>query len=220
MRDIFAGFEQWATDLLLTLGYPGIALLVFLETLVPPVPSEVILPAAGFQIAEGRFSFPLVLLAATAGSLAGSLVFYGLGVWFGPERLRALIERTGHIIFIEPADLDRSQAWFDRHGSAAVFVARLIPGMRSLISLPAGLAHMPLSRFVIYTLLGSAIWNTLLVGLGWLLGNQWQFVGDYLPIAEYAVLAAILVVAVRFVWRRARRRRGGLSRRTHGAQPH
>jgi membrane protein DedA with SNARE-associated domain len=204
MDGILSGLERWAMDVLLTLGYLGIAVLVALETIIPPIPSELILPLAGFHVAEGRFSYPVVVLSATAGSLLGSFLLYGLGVWFGQERLQHFVSRAGRYILVDLSDLERSQRWFDQHGRAAVFAARLVPGMRSLISLPAGLAHMPLWSFAIYTLLGSVVWNGLLVGLGWLLGSRWELVGTYGPIIEYAVLALLLAMALRVLWHRRR----------------
>jgi membrane protein DedA with SNARE-associated domain len=219
MDGILSGLERWAMDVLLTLGYLGIAVLVALETIIPPIPSELILPLAGFHVAEGRFSYPVVVLSATVGSLLGSFLLYGLGVWFGQERLRHFVSRAGRYIFVDLSDLDRSERWFDQHGRAAVFAARLVPGMRSLISLPAGLAHMPLWSFAIYTLLGSVVWNGLLVGLGWLLGSRWELVGTYGPIIEYAVLALVLAMALRFFWRRRRLWRAA-PRRAGRAQNH
>lgn len=196
---LLAGVERWAVDVVEKLGYVGVAGLVALETIIPPIPSEVILPLAGSHVADGRFFFPLVVMAATAGSLAGSLVLYWAGFGFGPLRLRRFVDRTGRYVLVSLDDLDRAQGLFDRYGAAAVILGRLVPGVRSLISLPAGLVQMPLWRFMLYTAIGSAVWNGLLVGIGWLLKDQWRRVGDYSPILEYAVIAVGVALVIWFV---------------------
>lgn len=167
-----SGVVDWVLDVMFTLGYPGVALLVFLDNVFPPIPSEVILPLAGLVAGQGRLSLPGVIAAATLGSLAGALPLYGLGVWLGDERLRGFIRRFGRALFVNEADLDQTQAWFDRHGAKAVLLGRCVPLVRSLVSIPAGLARMPIWRFSSYTLLGSALWNTLLICIGFALGER------------------------------------------------
>lgn len=190
-----------------SLGYIGIFTLIALETVIPPIPSEVILPLAGFQVAQGDFSYPLVVLAATAGSLTGAIILYALGYWFGPIRLRWFVDRVGRYVLVSVSDLDRAQEWFNQHGTKAVFLARLVPGLRSLISLPAGVAQMGLLRFSLFTALGSAVWNALLVGLGWILGDRWDVIGDYMNYVELFVLGCIFAVIVWFFRRRILTRR-------------
>lgn len=204
---ILAGIETWAIDVIDKLGYIGVGGLVALETIIPPIPSEVILPLAGFQVAAGRFSFPLVVGIATVGSLIGALVLYGMGYWFGPERLRRFVARTGRYVLVSVDDLDNVQAKFDRYGAAAVLGGRVVPGVRSLISLPAGLVRMPLGRFVLYTAIGSAAWNGLLVGLGWALRDQWKKVSNYASFYDYLVLGAIGGGVIWFIWSRVNKRR-------------
>lgn len=208
------GLEGRVTDIVERFGYPGISLLIALETVFPPLPSEVILPLAGFMVGQGRFNIVGVMVSATLGSVVGALLLYGFAAWFGNVRLASFINRYGKYALLSEADLLRSYEWFDRHSTRAVFIGRLVPGVRSLISLPAGVTRMPLPAFVLYTALGSAVWNGLLVGFGWWLGSRWDQVQQYTSILQYAVIAVILAAIAWFVWSRlpARRRFGSRSR--------
>ena len=203
MDDIVAALARWVTDVVESLGYLGIGILAALENLVPPIPSELVLPLAGFLAGQGRFWLPAVVLAATAGSVIGALTLYALGRWLGEERLRRFIRRFGRFMLLEEADLDRAVAWFDRHGGTAVFIGRLAPLVRSGISIPAGVERMPVWRFIIYTAAGSAVWNGALAGLGWALGSQWERVSEYTQWLSYGVIGALIVAAGWFLWRRA-----------------
>lgn len=196
------GLTKRVTDIVEELGYIGIAGLIALENIVPPIPSELILPLAGFMAWDGRFSLPIVILAATVGSIVGALAHYAAGAWLGDARLRAIVERYGGILGVGGRDLDRANDWFDRYGGVAVFLGRLVPVVRSLVSIPAGLRRMPLGRFVIYSGAGSLVWNSVLIGLGWTAGDQWHKVEQYVSILEYAVLAAIVAGVVAFLWKR------------------
>jgi membrane protein DedA with SNARE-associated domain len=212
LAGLFNGIEAWAVGVVESLGYSGIFALTVLETIVPPIPSEMILPLAGFQVVAGRFTYPLVVLAATAGSVVGALVLYGLGYWFGSVRLRTFVERLERFTLVGADDLDRAYAWFERHGAKAVFLGRLVPGVRSVISLPAGVSRMGLPRFVLLTALGSAIWNGVLVGLGWLLGERWGTVGGTVSYVQYGVVIGVIClvgwfVGSRFLTSRLARRR-------------
>jgi len=207
MSDSLAGLAGWASDVIQSLGYVGIAVLIALENLLPPIPSEVILPLAGFLVGRGRFEFLPVLVASTAGSLTGALALYGLGWWLGEYRLRRFVGRFGRFLLLDEADLDRAIGWFKRYGGRAVFFGRLVPGVRSLISVPAGIERMPIWRFVAYTFGGSALWNALLVGVGWILGDQWAQVRQYTQVLQYALLAAAIGAVAWFLWRRLVRRR-------------
>lgn len=206
MSDSLAGLAGWVGHVIQSLGYVGIALLIALENLLPPIPSEVILPLAGFLVGQGRFAFLPVLVASTVGSLAGALVLYGLGWWLGEERLRRFVKRYGRFLLLEEADLGRAIGWFERYGGWAVFFGRLVPGVRSLVSVPAGTERMPIWRFVAYTLGGSALWNALLVGVGWILGDQWAQVRQYSQALQSALLATAIGAVAWFVWRRLGRR--------------
>lgn len=184
------------------LGYPGIALLIALESIVPPIPSEAILPMAGFLAAEGTFSLWGVLLSATVGSLVGALGLYIAGWWLGRSRLLTLVDRFGGKVGLSMADLDRAEQWFKRRGKISVLVGRLVPIVRSLVSIPAGFAHMPLRQFVLFTTIGSLAWNSLLIGLGYLLEDQWERVGPVVEIAQYGVIVVAVLIVARFFLKR------------------
>ena len=206
---IFGGIAQWVTDIIAGLGYVGVAALVAFECVFPPMPSELILPLAGFLAGQGRFWLPLVIVAATVGSTAGALVVYALGAWLGEPRVRALTDRYGTWLRLTGDDLDRAERWFDRHGGEAVIIGHLAPLVRSVISLPAGLRRMPLWKFVLYTAVGAGLWNSVLVTLGWALGDRWQHVNQYATYVEYVVLTAIVGAIAWFIWNRRRQAASG-----------
>lgn len=186
------------------LGEIGVGAMILLESLVPPIPSEVVLPAAGALIYFGELSGPWTMFWATLGSLVGALILYGAGRAFGEERTRRLMLA---VPLIDADDVDRADAWFARHGRKAVLIGRLIPGVRSLVSLPAGAAGMPLGSFVLLTTIGSAIWNAALILSGWLLGTQYHVIEAHIDAVNnliYVLIGASLAV---FVMRRLNRRR-------------
>jgi membrane protein DedA with SNARE-associated domain len=199
---VLDGLVDWVTSVVESLGYWGVAGLVALENLFPPIPSEVILPLAGFVAVEGEASVVGMVIAATVGSMVGAYALYGIAAAIGPVRLRGLVARYGRWLGLDEGDLDNSEQWFDRRASTAVLVCRCIPLMRSLISIPAGLRRMPLVPFTLYTLVGSLIWNVLLIGAGYLLGEQWHQVEQPLEFLQKVVLVAIGVGVAWFVWRR------------------
>jgi len=164
----------------------------------------VVLPLGGFLTRQGDLSLPLVLLAATLGSVLGAVSLYGLGAWLGRERATAVLSR---VPLVDREDVEHASAWFDRHGRAAVFFGRLIPGVRSLISLPAGANRMPLHQFVTYTTGGSLLWNGLLVGAGVLLGDRWDQVDSYASWLDRVLVLALVAVVGWAVWRRLRAHR-------------
>jgi membrane protein DedA with SNARE-associated domain len=199
------GLVGFILDTIDTLGELGVGLLVLLESVIPPIPSEIVLPAAGALIELGRLNGPLTWLAALLGSVLGALILYGAGRAFGEQRTRRVLLA---VPLVESDDVDRADAWFARRGELAVFVGRLIPGVRSLISLPAGAAGMPLGRFVLLTAAGSAIWNSLLIGAGVLLGTQWQRVEEHIDVINDLIYVTIGVsIGVFFMRRWAHRRR-------------
>ena len=199
------GLVGFILDAIDRLGEVGVGLLVLLESVIPPIPSEVILPAAGALVQLGRLNGPLTWLMALLGSVLGALILYGAGRGFGEERTRRLLLA---VPLVEADDVDRADAWFARYGEGAVFVGRLIPGVRSLVSLPAGAAAMPLGRFVLWTALGSAIWNSLLIGAGMLLGTRWATVEAHIDVLNDLIYLGIgLGIGVFFMRRWAHRRR-------------
>ena len=208
MHEIFAAIAAWIAHTVQTGGYIGIGGLTLLENIFPPIPSELILPVAGFLVGSGQLSFGWVVVASTIGSLVGALMLYWLGAALGEQRLRTLVQRHGKWFAMDEDDLDQAKNWFDRHGGMAVFFGRLVPSLRSLISIPAGVARMSLLPFIIYTTIGSAFWNALLVGSGWALGGQWDRIKPYMSVLEYGSVALILGGMVWwFVSRKGRQRR-------------
>ncbi|MEU4364294.1 DedA family protein [Promicromonospora sp. NPDC023987] len=185
---------DWAIGLMETLGAPGAGVAIALENLFPPLPSEVILPLAGFTASQGSLILWQVLIWTTVGSVVGAILLYGLGAWLGRDRLRAIVDRMP-LVSLE--DVDKAESWFTRHGDWAVLIGRLIPIVRSLISIPAGVERMSIWRFLAFTTLGSGVWNTLLVGAGYLLGDQWHVVEESVGVFQKVV---IVVVALLLVW--------------------
>jgi membrane protein DedA with SNARE-associated domain len=191
----------WIADLIDAFGALGVAFLMALENLFPPIPSELILPFAGFLVGRGELGFLPVLVASTAGSLFGALVLYALGRWGG----RNLILRYGRFLRVKEADLDRAEGWFDRYDEWVVLFGRMVPGVRSIVSIPAGMLGTPFVRFVLLTTAGSAAWNALLLGAGWYLGDNWQQIASILGSVSNVILvlvAVALVSAAVWWWRR------------------
>lgn len=199
---MFSGLADWVTDVIDRLGYVGVALLVALENLFPPIPSEIVLPFAGFVARDGGATLPGMIVAATIGSLAGALVLYGIAAWIGPERLDQFLVRYGKWFRLMPADIRRAEGWFDRHASSAVLICRCVPLIRSLVSIPAGFRRMDLTRFVVLTTIGSAVWNAALIGAGYLLRDNWENVEPILGWAQYLVIAVILGAIAWYAWTR------------------
>ncbi|WP_307807469.1 DedA family protein [Naasia sp. SYSU D00948] len=199
------GIIGFAARVIDALGEVGVGILALIETVFPPIPSEVILPLAGFLAQRGEMDVLLVLLAATAGAYGGAVVLYLLGRWWGEERtIRALSK----LPLVDERDFRRAAGWLRRHGRSAVFFGRLLPGVRSLISLPAGSTSMPFGTFSVFTIAGSAVWNGLLIGLGALLGTQFELIDRYSTILDIVIWAALGGVVLWLVLRRIRRGRG------------
>jgi membrane protein DedA with SNARE-associated domain len=195
------------------LGAPGAGLAIALENLFPPLPSEVILPLAGFAASSGRMSLLAVLLWTTAGSVIGALALYGVGALLGRDRTVAI---AGRLPLVKVADIEKTEAWFLRHGTKAVFFGRMIPIFRSLISVPAGVERMRLPVFLGLTTLGSAIWNTAFVLAGYLLGDNWERVTAVVSAYSKVVLGAAALAVLVFVVMRLRRPGAGRRRRDAG----
>jgi membrane protein DedA with SNARE-associated domain len=196
---------DWLFSIVDRMGELGVGLLILLENLVPPIPSEVVLPLAGFRAHTGALDVVLVWVAATAGSVLGALVLYGLGAWLGYERLLRLAGRRWFII-TSRTDLERGHELFERHGRKVVLLARCVPFLRSVISIPAGVVRMPLVTFVTLTALGSGVWNAAFVALGWVLGDSWGSVQRWIGPVGYLVIGLLVVGLVVLAIRRARTR--------------
>lgn len=198
---------DWATAFMERLGYVGIALIVLLENLLPPIPSEVVLPAAGFLTTSGSLSLAGVIIAATVGSVLGALALYWIGALVGRERIVRFVTRHQRWLTIGPQHVHKARSWFDTYGSRTVFLCRMVPILRSVISIPAGIARMRLLPFIIYTFFGSLIWNVVLAGLGALLGTSWQLVITWTSYYQNLVIVVGVVIAaiITFQWWRRRK---------------
>lgn len=181
-------------------GYPGIFLLMLAENIFPPIPSELIMPLAGFVAARGDLNIVLAILVGTAGSVVGALPWYYAGALFGRDRIKRMAGKHGRWMTVAPEDIDLASDWFARHGRAAVFFGRLVPAIRTLISIPAGIVRMPLLPFLLYSTIGSLIWTSLLAATGYVLQAQYALVEHYVdPVSKGVVMLVIAVYIVRLI---------------------
>ena len=191
---------DWVIKLVGDTGYAGIALLMLAENLFPPIPSELIMPLAGFTAARGELSFLGIVLAGTAGSLAGALFWYEVGRRVGIARLRHWAGRHGRWFTMSPDELDQAVAWFRRHAGPSVLMGRLVPAVRTLISVPAGVSGMQMPAFLAWTTIGTVLWTSFLAGLGYLLEGGYERVADWVnPVSNVVVAALVLVYLYRVV---------------------
>ena len=185
-------------------GYPGIVLLTFLETIFPPLPSELFMPMAGYVASRGSLTLPGVIIAGTVGSVAGAWFWYVVGRAIGLDRARELAARHGRWLTLQPRDIDRGHAWFDRHGGAVVLFGRMVPAIRSVISIPAGVAAMPPARFLALTTVGTIIWTSVLMTAGYRLGADYGRVAVWAePVSNLVIIALVGIYVVRLVTFRA-----------------
>jgi membrane protein DedA with SNARE-associated domain len=201
----YSGVTGWVVDVVDAIGEVGVGALIALENVFPPIPSEVILPLAGFRAEAGELNIVLAWIAATAGALVGALILYGLGAWFGYDRLDELAGKRWFVFFGQK-DLDRGKRFFDRHGDAIVLFGRCVPLVRSIVSVPAGIDRMRLGRFVVLTIVGSGVWNAIFMGAGWALGDRWERVEGWIQPLSYGVVV-VLAAAVAWLTRRTVQRR-------------
>ncbi len=207
LHSLNAVVEQWVTQW----GYLGIFAAMVLENVIPPIPSELIMPLAGFYVGQGKLNFALAVLAGLLGTVVGALPWYGIGRLVNEERLKQWVERNGRWVGISVKELDDSRHWFSRHGAAVVFWGRLLPAIRTLISVPAGIELMPFGPFLFWTTAGSLVWNLALTSAGWALGSNWTQVLGFIKPFEGIVnkLLALLIFGVVVwlglrVWKRGR----------------
>jgi membrane protein DedA with SNARE-associated domain len=206
MERLVGDLAAWLVQLVESLGYAGVGILLAMGGMLFPVPAEIVLPFSGYLAGQGRLWAPAVVIAATLGSTTGSLLLYYISLRLGEQQVHVMVTRYGRYIFLRDSDVVRAQWWFDRNAGRAVFICRLIPLLRSIISIPAGIGRMPVGSFVLFTAMGSLVWNTTLIGLGWLLGHHWAEVNRYTSHLQYGVVAAIAMAAGCFVWNRQRAR--------------
>lgn len=196
---------DWITNTIASFNYWGIALLMLLENILPPIPSEVIMPLAGFTANQGKLNFVWVVVAGTIGSLLGALPWYYVGQKVGEKRLRRWIDRRGQWLALSGEDVDRSKHWFNQYGGGVVLFGRLVPGIRTFISVPAGFEEMPWSKFLLYSTLGTLGWNSLLTYAGFLLGQNYQLVEKYVAPISLIVVGGLLLFFILWVVRRKQR---------------
>ncbi|HYO09962.1 MAG TPA: DedA family protein [Tepidisphaeraceae bacterium] len=197
--------KEWITGIMDSLGYAGLALLMFLENIFPPIPSELIMPLGGFTAARGDMTLPLVVLAGTVGSVLGQIPLYYLGYWLGKQRLVRLADKYGKWLTVSGEEIEKASAWFSKHGSKAVLFGRLVPGVRSFISIPAGICGMNLPKFLLYSAIGMGAWAGVLAYLGHLLGKNYEKVEHFVGPVTYVVIGGIAAWLVAWVVIRKRR---------------
>jgi membrane protein DedA with SNARE-associated domain len=193
--------ENWITEIMNSYGYIGVFLLIALENIFPPIPSEVILTFGGFMTTTSSMSITGVVVASTLGSVAGAAVLYGIGLLIDVERLEKIVDKWGHILRLTRKDIYRADAWFDKYGIWTIFFCRLVPLIRSLISIPAGMSNMSFWLFLLFTTAGTLIWNVILVNVGAAVGSSWESVVGYMDIYSnivYAILALLFILIVVF----------------------
>jgi len=199
LGDILNNIKIWVEQIISSMGYIGLYLVMFLENVFPPIPSEVVLPLAGSLTLTGRFSIFWITIIGMLGSLTGAFLFYGLGKWLGEPRVRMIIEKYGHFALLSTDDLDRSLEWFDKYDDWVIFFSRMVPIVRSLISIPAGIASMKIGKFSFYTVMGTALWSFILALGGKLLGEQWPLIAEWINTYQNIVLIVAVGVVLFFI---------------------
>lgn len=193
--------QNWITDFMEQFGYVGIALIIALENVFPPIPSEIVLPFGGFMTTYSSMSVFGVIVAATMGSVLGAVILYGIGRLLDVERLEKIVERWGHLLRVRKEDIRKANIWFEKYGYWTVLFCRMVPLIRSLISIPAGMANMKFGLFLLFTTLGTVIWNTVLVTIGAALGGNWHSITEFMDVYSSVAYTVIAVVGVAFlIW--------------------
>ena len=189
--------EQIIINIMEQVGYLGVFLLIAIENIFPPIPSEVILVFGGFMTTYTNLNIPIMIVAATLGSLVGAIVLYYIGKIFNKERLKRIVNgKIGKVLRLKASDIEKADHWFDTKGNKTVFFCRFIPIVRSLISIPAGMSEMPMQKFLIYTILGSLIWNTVLIIIGSVVGDKWETIVGYLDNFSNVILIILVIIFV------------------------
>lgn len=194
--------EQWITDFMTQYGYIGIFTLVFLEYIIHPFPSEIVLTFAGFMTTHSDLNIVVVCILTVVGAVLGALVLYGIGAWIGEERIYRLINKYGKYIGIKTKDLDKTVTWLNKYGNWAIFIGRFIPIVRTLISLPAGITKMNIPLFIVLTAIGTGMWNILLIILGMTLGSHWHKIIEFAGIYSkfFIIIIAIAALYILYLW--------------------
>jgi membrane protein DedA with SNARE-associated domain len=199
LGDALNAIKIWVEQIISSMGYVGLYLVMFLENVFPPIPSEVVLPLAGSLTLTGRFSIFWITIIGMMGSLTGAFLFYGLGKLLGEARVRTIIEKYGRYALLSTKDLDRSLEWFDKYDDWVIFFSRMVPIVRSLISIPAGIAKMEITKFSFFTIIGTALWSFLLALGGRLLGEQWPLIAEFINTYQNIVLVIGVAAVLLFI---------------------
>jgi len=212
MGQLFEQLGRWVEEIVTWLGYPGITLVMLIENLFPPIPSELVMPLAGFFAADGKLTFAGVCIAGTLGSVLGAVALYYIGMWADEPLIRRFVRRYGRWLTLSEQDLDRALSAFHRRGEIVVFVCRMVPLLRSLVSIPAGMHRMPMGKFLLFTTAGSAIWTVALALAGFILRQNWAQVLAFINAYQNFTLAALAFAMGAFmVTRTVRRRQTGIA---------
>jgi membrane protein DedA with SNARE-associated domain len=201
--------ENWITQFMEQYGYIGVFLMIALENVFPPIPSELILPFGGFMTTYTSMTVTGVIVASTAGSVVGAVILYGIGLLLDVERLEKIIDRWGHILRITKEDIYKADAWFDKYGIWTVLFCRMVPLIRSLISIPAGMSNMKFSLFIIFTFIGTLIWNIILVSIGAALGENWVQITEFMDVYSniaYAIIGIAIIVFLFYFFNKKRKK--------------
>ncbi|MFD2618540.1 DedA family protein [Terrilactibacillus laevilacticus] len=192
--------ENWLASFIETYGYIGVFLLIAFENVFPPIPSEVILTFSGFMTHQSNLSFVGVVIAATAGSVIGAAILYGIGRLIHIDRLESFLDRYGHIIRVKKESIHKANCWFKKYGYWTVLVCRMIPLIRSLISIPAGITKMNFNLFLLFTTIGTLIWNILLISLGSAVGDNWEDIVNFFDLYSNLTYGIILLGMIIFIF--------------------
>lgn len=205
MEALLGDIGAWITNSISTVGYPAIFFLMAVESALIPIPSEITMPFAGFLVGLGRLNFWLVVFLGGLGNLAGSLAAYALGYWGQETVVRRLIKKYGKYLLITCEEVDQAERWFRSHGELIAFGSRLLPVVRTFISLPAGISQMNVIRFSVYTLAGSLIWSTFLAYIGKILGSNWDVLEVYFRKFDVLIIGTFILLAVIYIWHKIRK---------------
>ena len=193
---------EWIISIMEQLGYFGIALLMFLDNIFPPIPSEIIMPSAGYSASQGQLLLTGVIIAGCTGSLIAAAILYWVGYKFNHDSIFRFVDRYGKYLFIKPNDVKKSLDWFEHYGHRIVFFGRMIPAVRSLISIPAGMSHMPFGKFMFYSSLGTIIWTTFLACMGFYFGENQELMQAIFSSVGYVISAIVSVFCIWFLYRK------------------
>ena len=199
--------ENLLEELINQFGYWAIVFLIAIENIFPPIPSEVILTFGGFMTTKSDLSFIGVTITSTIGSVVGAIVLYGIGAWIGERNLYRFVNRYGKFLRVKTKDIDRTIQWFDKYGYWTIFFCRFVPLLRSLISIPAGLTRMNLPLFMLFTTIGTLIWNIVLIYLGQAVGGNWHAIVYYMDIYSRIIYIVLIILAIFIIWKWFKRQR-------------